>query len=101
MAYSNHTFPVVVIGYLRKGELSIFKTSNIKKELNEFVLSYKKHLETYSKLDSPWLPLHPIIQQFKEEISLALFVKGNNTKEFENVKSELVRVRRFSCRQSQ
>src|SRR5262249_36846488 len=48
---------------LRKEDLSLFKTSNIKRELNDIVLSYKKRLESADlKLESPWLPLHPVIQ---------------------------------------
>jgi hypothetical protein len=72
--------------FKEKEDLSFFNISNIRKELKEFIISYKDKLQTYAILDSPWLPLHPIVQEFKQQI-IIIFNKINDSK-YASIKEE-------------
>jgi len=85
---------------LSKKDLPFSNKNEIKSQLKNFFLVYKNGLvNNNDKIDSPWLPLHPLIQKFKNEtINWLLSTHNKNiefVKEFERVFEDRIAYRLY------
>src|SRR5215208_89365 len=85
---------------LSKKDLPFSNKNEIRSQLKNFFLVYKNGLvNNNDKIDSPWLPLHPLIQKFKNEtINWLLSTHNKNiefVKEFERVFEDRIAYRLY------